>query len=501
VAEKGDRKTGTKLARRILFVLSGQSNQFMNESNFKRGAWFTLLVVIFLFVVGIGGSLYFFTLPTDGWFAVPAPDFAGGSIIYQQNMMGAPSALQAGDQVIAVDGIPSEQQDLSPLADRWRVGETFRYTVEREGKQLDINVPLVAWQVGPALLYWIYQSNNFGFIGMVLFLIIAALAFFKRPNDHAARALFFYAALFPSLTGFLQAGQTSPVSLVFPALATVFGVMTFISYSLLYPPALLQLALVFPRPKPIVQRYPWLEYVPYIVGLAIVPFFILGIFIAGYLWTIASIVGAILLVIHSALTMRDALSRAQLGWGLWGFVLGMGMFLSNYLVTFSVITGEGVAIVNALTSLSFSVLGITLAIAVLRYRLFDIGVLVRRTLTYALVTLLLALVFFASVILLQQIFSSLTGSGQNEIVTVLSTLAIAALFIPVRNRIQTEIDKRFNRKKYDAQQVLSDFATTVRDETDLEKLTARLMQVVDETMQPKSVSVWLKKETKRQGNR
>ena len=70
---------------------------------------------------------------------------------------------------------------------------------------------------------------------------------------------------------------------------------------------------------------------------------------------------------------------------------------------------------------------------------------------------------------------------------------IAALFVPVRNWVQNAIDRRFNRKKYDSQRVLSDFATTVRDETDLEKLTARLMQVVDETMEPKSVSLWLKK--------
>jgi hypothetical protein len=136
-------------------------------------------------------------------------------------------------------------------------------------------------------------------------------------------------------------------------------------------------------------------------------------------------------------------------------------------------------------------------IALFRYRLFDIDILIRRTITYALVTALLLFIYFGSVIVLQQIVSSVTGSAQNEIVTVLSTLAIAALFVPLRNRVQSEIDKYFNRKKYDAQQVLNDFAKTVRDETDLEQLTARLIQVVDETMQPKSISVWLKREDKR----
>lgn len=137
---------------------------------------------------------------------------------------------------------------------------------------------------------------------------------------------------------------------------------------------------------------------------------------------------------------------------------------------------------------------ISIGIAILRYRLWDIDVFIRRTLTYALITALLVIVFFGSVVLLQQLFSGITGSGQNELVTVLSTLAIAALFVPVRNRVQSEIDKRFNRNKYNAQQVLQKFSELVRDETDLDKLTGGLMQVVDETMQPKSISVWLKQE-------
>jgi hypothetical protein len=94
---------------------------------------------------------------------------------------------------------------------------------------------------------------------------------------------------------------------------------------------------------------------------------------------------------------------------------------------------------------------------------------------------------------LQQLFSALTGAGQSELVTVLSTLAIAALFVPVRNRVQGLIDRRFNRRKYDAQKVLQGFATTVRDETNLDQLTGQLVNVVNETVQPRSVSVMLKK--------
>lgn len=144
--------------------------------------------------------------------------------------------------------------------------------------------------------------------------------------------------------------------------------------------------------------------------------------------------------------------------------------------------------------LGVNILPLSFTFAILRSRLWDIDVIIRRTLTYAVVTALLVIVFFGSIILLQRIFSALTGTGSNEIATVLSTLAIAALFVPLRNRVQSEIDKGFNRKKYDTQQVLNDFGNTVRDETDLEKLTERLIQVVNDTMQPRTVSVWLKQD-------
>ena len=469
----------------------------MNESKFMRGAWFTLALVIMVFVWGAVGMLYFFTLPTDGWWVKPAPDFGDSGFIYQQNLLGVSSALQPGDHVIAVEGISSEAEDLSALQDRWRVGETMRYTVERDGAQFDVNVPLVSWQFVPALIYWIQQSSGLGLVGMLLFLAIAALTFFKRPNDHAARALFLFAALFPALSPLVQTSQTSPTVLAAPVLNIMSIVTIFAAYSLLFPPTLLQFALVFPRPKPIVQRHPFIEYLPYVVGLAVIPCFLLQLYLVGYGWTIFSIVGAIAILIHSAFTMRDALSRAQLLWGLWGFVLGMVMFLSTYLDLFGLVSGVWADFTNGLTSLSYSVLGITLSVAILRYRLFDIGILIRRTVTYALVITLLLVIYFGSVIVLQCVFAGMVG-GDSEIITVLSTLAIAALFVPLRNRVQSEIDKRFNRKKYDAQQVMEKFARTVRDETDLEKLTNELLNVVNETMQPKSVMLWLKQADYRQ---
>ncbi|HEY6040643.1 MAG TPA: hypothetical protein VIX58_00815 [Anaerolineae bacterium] len=147
-------------------------------------------------------------------------------------------------------------------------------------------------------------------------------------------------------------------------------------------------------------------------------------------------------------------------------------------------SGLGWQVMNTILPLSF-------AIAVMRYRLWDIDVIVRRTLLYSSLTAILALGYFASVILLQQLFRSLTGVG-GELAIIISTLGLAVLSNPLRRRMQNVIDRRFFRQKYNAPVVLARFAKVASVETDLDKLTGNLMDIVNETIQPERVSVWLK---------
>jgi hypothetical protein len=150
------------------------------------------------------------------------------------------------------------------------------------------------------------------------------------------------------------------------------------------------------------------------------------------------------------------------------------------------------AIVALSSLLAIPSIPIATGIAILRYRLYDIDRIINRTLVYGSLTLMLALVYFGGVTATQAVFQALTGQQKlPQLVVVASTLVIAALFNPLRRRIQSLIDKRFYRSKYDARKTLEAFSAKLRDETDLDALSDDLVGAVRETMQPAHVSVWL----------
>jgi hypothetical protein len=137
---------------------------------------------------------------------------------------------------------------------------------------------------------------------------------------------------------------------------------------------------------------------------------------------------------------------------------------------------------------------IATGIAILRYRLYDIDIIINRTLVYGSLTATLVALYFGGIVVLQRVFVLLTGQ-QSTLAVVASTLLIAALFTPLRRRIQAFIDRRFYRRKYDARKTLEAFSAKLREETDLGALNSELVGVVRETMQPAHVSVWLRPDT------
>jgi hypothetical protein len=146
---------------------------------------------------------------------------------------------------------------------------------------------------------------------------------------------------------------------------------------------------------------------------------------------------------------------------------------------------------DALFFLSFALVPAAIGIAVLRYRLYDIDRLINRTLVYGSLTALLGAVYAGTVLLLGQLFGGLGGEPPSWAVAS-ATLAVAALFQPARRRIQTAVDRRFNRRRYDAAKTIEAFSARLRDQVDLDTLTAELLAVVDRTMEPTAVSLWLR---------
>jgi hypothetical protein len=195
--------------------------------------------------------------------------------------------------------------------------------------------------------------------------------------------------------------------------------------------------------------------------------------------------------------VSNAVQRQQTKWVLLGFsgFFATAMFWTIFAEFSSLPPGRPKLLFGFTALLQAIGLGffpISVVIAMMRYRLWDVDLIVRRTLVYAILTGSLLLVYFGSVVVVQTAVNTLTGQEQSSQLTIaLSTLLIAALFNPLRRRVQAFIDRRFYRSKYNAAQMLTHFAESARDEVSLEKLTAELNKIVQETMQPETLSIWV----------
>jgi hypothetical protein len=223
-------------------------------------------------------------------------------------------------------------------------------------------------------------------------------------------------------------------------------------------------------------------------------------------WPIV-LLGALSTQIYRYLRVSTPTERQQTKWVVFGILLWlvlMGLLGVPYALVLSMPPGSPLPWWALAGStgwwLTLTIVPLSLSIAVLRYRLYDIDVVINRTLVYGSLTMMLGLVYFGSVASLQYAFRVLTGSEDfPQLTIVVSTLAIAALFDPLRRRLQAFIDRRFYRQKYDARKTLEDFSGRLRDETNLDSLNAELTMVVKKTMQPEHVSLWLRSEATSRG--
>ena len=343
--------------------------------------------------------------------------------------------------------------------------------------------------------YAVYQTALVAIFSFV-FMTAGALLFWRRSDDRMALFISLWFALFgvtgsPLLDPLIRVHPMwqLPVRFLQGASLGCFPILTY----------------VFPDGH-FVPRWTRALTLAWVAWIVISPFtpFVAGDFVgASALWFGVLIPGGmgigILAQVYRYLRVSSRIERQQTKWVLFGFgVVAVSFVLYTLLplIIPSVLEPSLARVLylnfteTFLLVIPFCLLPLFIGIAILRYHLWDVDVIIRRTLVYGTLTTTLALVYIGSVVLLRYLLAPLTGSS--ELTIVASTLAIAVLFSPVRRGIQTRIDKRFYRRKYDAAKVLAAFGTTARDETDLERLTAAMLRVVDETMQPAHVSLWLR---------
>jgi hypothetical protein len=363
---------------------------------------------------------------------------------------------------------------------------------------------------------YIYQYSPFDYIAPLVplaFAFVGALIISKQPRNSIGLlmmlpGLSFFILVDAILRPYVSGPPESPT----PIFLLILWFSNWNWLLLVFP--LMFVMVLFPTGRPLSPRWGWLIYFGLLLGGVILLLSISSETLtigSGASWDLENPVGifpndlidtyilppfvlslpiwVILCVASLLVRFRYAqdIERQQIKW----LIYAASIFAVSYVPTFIQSDfSDANNIWNIFWMFGMFAIPAGIAIAILRYRLYDIDIIIRRTLQYTILTGMLVTVYFGIVLLLQGLVENLTGE-QSPIVIVISTLAIAALFNPLRHRIQDFIDRRFFRKKYDAEQTLSHFAEVARDEVDMEKLTATLLGVVEESMQPESVSVWL----------
>jgi hypothetical protein len=308
---------------------------------------------------------------------------------------------------------------------------------------------------------------------------LAALIIWRKPQDRGALLSAFFLVTFPLL--FPTQGGSIPASA--PVLLQFVNVVPFF--------ALMLFGLLFPDGHFAPRWMRWLAAAGVLATIAS------GLLPNSNIWIIPVLLLPIAIVGVQIYRFRRVSTwdqRQQTKWALFGLVVAvLGFVALTLLSLFAPAQTANDSLYGALPvpELVISALPICIGIAVLRSRLWDIDRIISRALVYTILSITLGAIYIGSIVGLQALFRAITGQ-QSGLAVAISTLVMAALFNPLRNRVQDVIARTFSRRKYNAQQVLAAFGATCRNETDLEKLREGILLVVEETVQPAHVSLWLR---------
>lgn len=442
-----------------------------SEEHFDLASWLILLFAIFIVALSAAQVLYRLSLPSDGWSA--QPDFFGPEqqFIFDQNLASAPSPLYNGDILLAVEGQPVGQAlqralTLAPrLPPNWKIGGRVAYTVERDGRVPTLPVMLdraPAW-----VLTAIFPGILFTDPSVIPSLLIGIFLFLKRPRNRAARLLlvlgacFFASDALSHPPGGLQLGVTDLfyVAAYWPALFYDKLIWNFI-----IAPIYVHLFLVFPVRTLPVRRAPGATFTALYLSA---PALLLLAYLSrggdplafwstwssiSQLQYFVTLVAVVLLMGHALIRRQEPEHKSQIRWVAAGTIItSIGAIIGGMLAMLG-LEQQYPLIGLLLYRLPFLAFPLGVAVAVLRYRMFDVDVIINRTLVYIPLTGILAGLYAACITLTQRLFVSFTGE-QSDIAAVLTTLVVVAAFTPIKDRLQTLVDKRFKEEDESAKRL------------------------------------------------
>jgi len=434
-------------------------------SRFIRGgkvrAFFWSLVV-----VAIGYILLDFTLqthlPSDGC-RTGINHIRSDGIQCVDRLLAYPNGLQLNDWVSRIDGRPLEEWlQVRVPRPRWSAGMTVPYVIVRQGIEQTVGVTLHLLPLGTVL-----QWNLLHFLFSLVFLLFGCFVFRRRPGDPAAR-LFLVICLAVAVQRSGEIFEIQPSLIVQGWPFWLHLAVDQVSWWLLLA-AGLHFSLLFPLRKGVITRHPVL--VPAAI-YGIFPLLAIGASLTGstasqglnrlyrtdHFLALVGGLGALGVFLHSFRTIRQPLAKAQLRWLAWAAGVALLPVLTLY--SLPAILGTRRLLPDALALLLLLLIPLAVAFSIIRYHLWDIDIIIRRSLVYGTLTLLLTGLYVALVTVLQGVSQALTGQTSN-LALALSTLVIALLLQPIRAQLQLLVDRLFFRHKYRARQVLVSFTRSL----------------------------------------
>jgi hypothetical protein len=341
-----------------------------------------------------------------------------------------------------------------------------------------------------------------GVVVAVAFFALAVVIFYRKSNDLMA----LFTAMMLILTGATIWGTADILATIHPTLGFLGNVLFVLSLASLF-----LFLYLFPDGR-FVPR--WTFWLAIVLGVVMVPIALFPVPpfdmrkwspLAFALFLLFWVLPGVIAQIYRYRRVSSPMQRQQTKWVVFGLSAALTGLVGVIILLATVPSLKPGSVaadfIGATATAGFALLiPLSLTIAILWHHLYDIDILINRTLVYGVLTAMLVVVYFGGVAASQATFHTLTGQErQPQLAIVISTLVIAALFNPLRRRIQSFTDRRFYRKKYDARKTLEAFSAKIRDETDLDALSDDLVGVVKETMQPAHVSLWLRPDTPPKG--